>query len=116
MKLTQKRRAQLALFEGWVDPRAPEEGEFGWVDGIHPEMWAVHGDHSPRWDLPNYFEDLNAVARLEEKIVHRGPYRQILSRICQKRKPETGYGERVCHANAAERCEAILEWLAQNPQ
>ena len=62
--------------------------------------------------VPDYCNDLNACAEFEKAmtIKERGNYRRVLANLVGKtEKPNSGYGERVCHASAEQRSKAFIK-------
>jgi hypothetical protein len=56
-----------------------------------------------RFEIPKYFEDLNAVHEFEKTLTDEEAYEAELIRVCQATP--------IWHATAAQRCEAIGKTL-----
>lgn len=138
-------RIALAELDGFVWYRMPSrQGGRQYRMLAHPEVHEYEGQ-SPEWlvradgtesicnwgfmgregDIPDYLNDLNAVARLEEKLKREqiggeGGYLMHLWHGIKKNHNPLCLGEwEVVHATAAQRCEALLrtygKWVETNP-
>lgn len=98
-----ERRIKIAELCGWTS-KGPE------YDAVFPLHRAQPGhpqDGGYYAQVPNYLHDLNAMHEAELTLTPqmRGAFRMVLSGTSD---PEShGYGERICHANAAQRAEAF---------
>ena len=99
MLTEEQKRIKLAEFEGFKIPKIYKDGT------CHSDYWEWKDFESKT--IPDYFHDLNAVSKLEERLTNeqKDDYVEKLSPTGKSRCPWSTFT--ILHASATQRSEAI---------
>jgi len=107
-------RIALAEFEGWTRGKRREGSFSDPSKTIEYDSW-INPNGYPERRLPDFLEDLNAVARLEARLTHdqRMRYQSRLQVSCGDDfyEHKTHWSPNPIHATAPQRCAALLRTL-----
>lgn len=98
----EEQRLEIAKFCGWIEIYRPELYEFNYRNTITDELSN---------ELPDYLNDLNAIHAAEEKLtdVQQEQYPIILHEVVGN----FAFWWAIAHADASQRCEALLRTIGK---